>query len=272
MARGDAQGRPSADSVNVAAPAKEGRPVTEQQLEYSYISREIRSLVSRRRELVVFLGSAFAGLGILLQNVLERKLPDGLARLETSIFGLYSLMMLVVSVVVALRLARMHAGMIINGVSYSYVLKTVGRVNHDPRKSAGLNWAGMSTQFFLLTDLIASFAAGVFALAFGKQAALAVLAAGSTFIGLLLIFLWMHRRAAAFALGRLPNAVVPPVDEDDYREHMAESLQDGNRDLLATLAFAGLMLFSVFESMSGLGAAKAGDAEIASTTLQQYGP
>ena len=48
-------------------------------IEFPTVSQELRSLISRRKELHTFLGSVFAGLGILLQNVLQGSLPPGLA-------------------------------------------------------------------------------------------------------------------------------------------------------------------------------------------------
>src|SRR4051794_14706521 len=43
-------------------------------IDFTAVGREIRSIVSRRRELLTLLGSIFAGLGIFLNNVLHKDL------------------------------------------------------------------------------------------------------------------------------------------------------------------------------------------------------
>ena len=50
-------------------------------IEFQTVTKEFRSLVSRRRDLLIFLGSVFAVLGIFLQNTLAGS-PPPLAGIE----------------------------------------------------------------------------------------------------------------------------------------------------------------------------------------------
>ena len=63
-------------------------------LDYTNVTREIRSMISRRRELLTFLGTAFAALGIFLQNVLQGALPPVYHRLQEHGFAYYALLLL----------------------------------------------------------------------------------------------------------------------------------------------------------------------------------
>src|SRR5688572_13788968 len=55
-------------------PAREVPPV----IEFPTVTREIRSLLHRRRLLMTFLGSLFAATGLFLHNVLRGRLPDAM--------------------------------------------------------------------------------------------------------------------------------------------------------------------------------------------------
>lgn len=241
-------------------------------LDFGTIGREIRSLVSRRRELMMFLGSLFAAMGIYLENVLEGKLPGALARLEQRAFFTYSAAVLIPAVLIALRMAKMHAGMVINGTLYARVLHETLRPRMDPARSARLNWGGFSTQLFLLADLIAGLEAALLALAIGLGVTFAV-AVGLALSALLFaVFLRMHRDASIFALRLAASAVVEPVAAEELEDHLAGSLEDCNHDMLACIAFVGLILFSVFESLSGLGAIRRTSLDIATQHVEAFGP
>lgn len=242
------------------------------QLDFSHVSREIRSLVSRRRELMMFLGSLFAALGIYLQNVLERKLPESLRPMEKSAFLTYSLIMAIPAVIIALRFAKLHSGMTINGIFYARILKEQIRPTADPNRAARMNWTGVSTQLFLLSDLMASFAVALLMFAIHQPVYIAAGAAAGLFVILLVMFVRFQVKAARFALSKIADATVEAVDREELEDHVSGSLEDCNHDMLASIAFAGLMVFSVFESLSGLGAIQANDAEIASVAIQTHGP
>ncbi len=79
-------------------------------IEFQTVTKEFRSLVSRRRDLLIFLGSVFAVLGIFLQNTLAGSPPPPLAEIEEHLFRFYAAMLMVPSLILALRMARLHGG------------------------------------------------------------------------------------------------------------------------------------------------------------------
>jgi len=81
-------------------------------IEFSNVSREFRGLVGRRRELRTSLGSVFAGLGIALQNALQGGLPESLGSIRRHVFAFYAIMLMVPCLLLALRMARLHAGLV----------------------------------------------------------------------------------------------------------------------------------------------------------------
>ena len=242
-------------------------------LDFGHVSREIRSIVSRRRELMLFLGSLFAGMGIYLQNILERKLPPALSQLERSAFLTYSLALLIPSVLIALRVAKLHCGMIINGVLHAKILKETVAPERDPERAGRFNVAGVSTQLFLLTNLVAGFAAAILALATHWPAKTSCLFGVAAFCSLAFLFVAMHINARRFAQKLISDCVVEPFGgKEDVEDHDAESLRDCNHDMLTTISFVGLMLFSVFQGLSGLGGIAKGQTEITTDYIQRNGP
>lgn len=223
------------------------------QLDFSYVSHEIRSIVSRRRDIMLFLSSLFAAVGIYLQNILQGNLPDALKALEGQSFLSYSIIILIPSTLLALRIAKLHSGMVINGIFYSYILQQKLGSTKDPAGAAKLNWTGVSTQLFLLTNIIASWAILILFQALNFNPLIAFAFAIIYFFIFLIIFKIMHSNAAHFSLEKIKEATVLEIDEEEVVEHRAYSLQDCNHDMLATLAFVGLMLFSILEMLSGLG-------------------
>jgi hypothetical protein len=244
----------------------------DQSLDFGHVSREIRSLVSRRRELMLFLASLFAAVSIYLENILEGKLPPALEALEENAFLTYSVAMLAPAVLISLRLAKLHAGMIINGAFYAKILRETSRPGADPARAARLNWGGVSTQLFLLTALIAALEAALLLLALANRPLFAVAAGAGTFAVLLMAFLRFHRQAAAFALARCAAATVEPVDPEEVEDHFSGSLEDCNHDMLAAISFVGLILFAACESLSGLGTISARRTEIASADVLAFAP
>jgi hypothetical protein len=240
-------------------------------LDFAQVSREIRSLVSRRRDLMMFLGTLFAAMGVYLENVLEGKLPTALARLEQRAFLTYSAAVLIPTVIIALRLAKMHAGMIINGTLYARILRDSVRPDADPARATRLNWGGFSTQLFLLASLIAGVEATLLCLASGIEAWSALGAGATGFVVLTVLFLRFHSQAAGLAMKLAETALVEAVDREEVEDHLAGSLQDSNQDMLSCIAFVGLILFSVLESLSGLRAVT-GRLDIPIQHVQQYGP
>lgn len=241
-------------------------------LDFGVVTREVRSLVARRRELLLFLGSLFAGMGIYLQNILEGKLPKSLTRLESNAFLTYSLALTIPTIIIALRLAKLHAGMIINGVFYAKLLSAKLRPQLDPAKASRLNFAGVSVQFFTLTALIASLGAALWTLSMGRAPTAAAIVGGGLFVLLWTAFFYFHSQARRFARTHIRIARVEEVGAEELENHLAESLRDANHDMINIISFVGLILFSVFQALSGLGGINPKETEFSKAVIERQGP
>lgn len=245
---------------------------TKPSLDFSHVSREIRSLVSRRRELMLFLGSLFAALGLYLNNVLHGELPATLKPFEDQVFVHYAIGLLIPTVIIALRISRLNAGMIINGVFYSYIRSQLNRsVERDPAEAARLNPVGVSSQLFLLSAIAVGFSSALLMFALGSSPLWGVISALAATFMICTLFWFDHRRAAQFALQRIEGSGVELVDAEEIEDHDAASLEDANHDMLALLGFVGLILFSVFENISNLGTIAIETGRIAPEMLQRFG-
>jgi hypothetical protein len=242
-------------------------------IDFTTVSREFRSVVSRRRELLTFLGTVFAALGIFLQNVLQDNLPDSLRNLKDHVFAFYAVMLLVPSLVLALRNAKLHSGMVLNGILYARLMQeqTFTSRKGDPQRAAQHNFFGVSFLMFLLTDLIAGFSAVLLAVALALPWWAAVLAGAGVFVLWFFLYLHFHRQAAAFALAKIATDQCKPFDENEWQDHVAGSLEDVNNDMISVLAFVGLIAFSVFEGLSGW-KRLAGNTELDPRAVQEFGP
>lgn len=242
-------------------------------IEFQTVSREFRSLVTRRQELITLLGSVFAGMGIFLQNTLAGNLPPSLAPLEHHLFAFYAIVLLVTSLALALRMARMHAGMIINGVLFAKLMSDQSfTAKGDPDRAARHNYAGVSFLYFVLTDLISGFAATILVSALGGGIALAAGVGTGVVLAWLAIYFQFHHDAASFALAKCDSDARGPFTQDQWKEHISASLEDANKGLITDLGFVGLIVFSVFESLSGLGGIKARGTDFAASDVTRYGP
>src|SRR3954466_7750944 len=140
-----------------------GRPM----IDFTTVTREFRSLVDRRRDLQTFLGSGFAAMSVFLGNVLEGKMPPTLRSVQEHVFAFYAFVLLVLTLILSLRLARLHGGMVLNGVLYARLMQASdGR--GDPVRAARHNVLGVSFLQFVLVDLIAGFAAVILALSLNQ--------------------------------------------------------------------------------------------------------
>src|ERR1700730_14430327 len=92
-------------------------------IDFTTVSREFRGLVERRRELFTFLGSVFAAMGLFLQNTLQGGLPASLGQIQQHVFAFYALMLMVLSLILALRMATLHGGMVLNGILYARLMQ-----------------------------------------------------------------------------------------------------------------------------------------------------
>jgi hypothetical protein len=231
-----------------------------QLIRFSYVSREIRSIVARRREILIFLASLFAAVGIYLQNLSLETLPDGLAMLREQALLTYALVVGIPSFLLALRIARLHGGMVINGLFYRALLRK--SLTHR------LNLAGISTQMFVLSAIITAWAVWLFISGLGVNSWFSALIGLLAFLLLIGIFYRTDVESARFALTNLEQASLDHFEnEEEIIEHQALSLQDANQDMLALLTFSGLMLFAVLQTFSGFGEAKILPPHFAQETL-----
>jgi hypothetical protein len=245
-------------------------------IDFTAVSHEIRSVLARRRELLTFLGSVFAALGIFLQNLLGGSLPPSLKSLERHTFAAYALLLMVPSLLLALRLAKLNAGMTLNGILYARLMQeqsfTTKAGPDAPNRAARVNVFGVSFLMFVLADLLAGFAAGLLDLSIDvTRAAMAPVVGAAVFLAGLLLYFRFQRQAAAYALARSFNDPCAPFEREKWEEHVSDSLRDGNQDMITILALVGLIVFSAFEGLSGLGKAT-DNAEFRSQDVQKYGP
>jgi hypothetical protein len=243
-------------------------------IEFPTVSREIRSLIARRQELSTFLGSVFAASGVFLQNALSGSLPASLAQLEEHLFAFYAVMLMAPSLILALRMARLHGGLVLNGVLYARLMRDQDFTSKgDVERAAAHNFAGVSFLQFLLTDLIAAFSASVMALAFGIRLVFAPLAGAVVFLVWLALYFRFHRRSVSVARRMIDSELCAPVSREDGEAHLSASLHDANHEMISLIAFVGLITFSVFEVMSGLGQIRTNHLpDIRAEHVRVYGP
>lgn len=242
-------------------------------IDFQTVTNEFQSLVARRGALLTFLGSLFAATGILLRNVTTGKLPPALAGIESHAFALFSLLLLVPSLIIALRLAKLGAGLTVQGVLYARLMQEQSfTAKGDPQRSARLNFLGVSFLCFLLTALIAGFSAGLLALALEYSPAIAALIGGAFVLLWIVLYIRYHMKAAAFALNKAAKEPCGTFDRNDWLEHIAESMQVANKGMITDIAFVGLMMFAGIEGMSGLGGMRPGAFDLIADEVKAHGP
>ena len=242
-------------------------------IEFATASREFRSLIGRRRELQTLLGSVFAGLGIFLQNTLQGGLPESLGSVKRHLFAFYAALLMVPCLILALRMARLHGGLVLNGILIARL--TQGRDFVRPlsvRYAAKHNYFGVSFLQFVLMDLIAGFSTTILALALHARMAVALAAGTSIVVAWMALYSRFHRRAARFALAKVEAEPCGELGKEEWEAHISGSLEDANQGLNADVAFLGLIVFSVFETLSGLGQMKAGETDLAPALILRHGP
>jgi hypothetical protein len=242
-------------------------------IEFTNVSREFRGLVERRRELFTFLGSVFAAMGLFLQNTLQGGLPESLASIGQHVFAFYALVLMVLSLLLALRMAKLHGGMVLNGILYGRLMQEQDFTRQgDPIRAARHNWFGVSFLQFILVDLIAGFSGTILALALSAPFLPAFSWGAGIFLLWLILYFRFHLQARAFAFGKIAAEPCAPFDRNDWEGHVSSSLQQANQGMIAEIAFAGLMVFSVFEALSGLGKIHAGNTDLATALVKTHGP
>lgn len=236
------------------------------------VTAEIRGLVQRRRELLTMTGSLFAALGIFLENVLQGRLPSTLRFLEGHVFAAYALMLLVPGAIIGLRLALLNGGMALNGVLYARLMRDAAfGPKADLAQAGRINPFGVFTLMFLLVDCIVGFAAALLALSLQAHPAAAAAAGVATSCAGLGAFLALHRRGVDAAARRVAAARFAPPAQAEWQSHVMGSMHDANQDMTAVLGLVGLIVFSAFQGLSGLGAARPG-ADLPPSALAESGP
>ncbi len=241
-------------------------------IDFTIVSREFRSVVARRREMLTFLGSVFAALGVFLQNVLHGDLPAALKPMEGHFFATFAVMLMAPSLILSLRMARLHAGMVINGVFYARLMQEQDYARRgDPQRAARHRWTSASFLTFVLVDVIAGFSTALLSLALNFSPLVAVGVGASTGLLWLALYLRFHHNAAKFALAKIERDACAPFSRDEWEAHAGGSLEDVNQDMIGVIAFVGLIMFSMFECLSGLGA-KGASTDLAEGDVQRWGP
>ncbi|WP_435006497.1 hypothetical protein P12x_004050 [Tundrisphaera lichenicola] len=242
-------------------------------IEFPTVAREFRSLIRRRLEIQTLLGSIFAGLGIFLQNTLQGGLPDSLGAIKRHLFAFYALLLMVPCLILGLRMARLHAGMVLNGILIARLSenRTFARPMSIPN-AARHNYFGVSFLQFVLMDILAGFSTTILILALQYSVLLALVAGGSIMVLWLGLYFRFHHQASRFALRKIAEEACADFEEREWEAHQSGSLEDANHGLNAEVAFVGLIVFSVFETLSGLGQIKTSGLDLAPDLILRYGP
>lgn len=264
---------PKSEEVRPAgdAAAAGRKSSTTLQLDFSTVRREIRGVVARRRELTLFLGSLFAAMGMLLQRMLDGELPDALKSIEHSAFFMHALLVLIPTTLLAMRIAKLHAGMIINGVFYAHAVHSLKPDAPSTSSAARLKWRGFSSSIFWLAAFLAGVESAVLVLSLHFEPAVAAAAGGGFFLLAVGYFLLVHRRARRFAETAILHCAIEPFSWEEVEDHLADSRSDANHDLITVVGFLGLMTYSILECITGLAKIQA-QVELESTDVQRYGP
>ncbi len=243
-------------------------------IEFRAVAAEIRSLIGRRQELSTLLGSVFVAAGVFLENSIGGNLPGPLVEVERHLFGFYAAILMVPSLILALRMARLHGGLVYNGILYARALEDQDfTARGNVLRAAAHNFAGISFVQFLLADFVAGFSTAVMALATGGSPGVAVGSALAVFAACLGTYFGWHRRSSRAALRLARSAPAAPTSRHDWEAHIAASLHDANREQLGVIGFVGLMSFSVFEVLSGLGQIRDGRrVDLGLEQVERFGP
>lgn len=242
-------------------------------IDFHTVTREMRSLINRRKYLMTFLGALFAATSLFLHNVLKGNLPREFEGIKPYIFSFYAVMVMVPCSILALRLAKLHGGMMLNGVLYARLMQEQDFTRRgDPQRSARHNFLGVAFLQFLLLDLFAGASATLLVLSLNAHLSLSLLAGGAVFLAWLLMYVRFHRQAVALAFQMIAEQGCGSFGRKDWQEHVSTSREDANTGMLSDIAFVGLIMFSVFEKLTGLGEIKPENAGAAYDDLKLHGP
>jgi hypothetical protein len=210
----------------------------------------------------------------LLHNSLKPGgLPHELVSLREYIFAFYAVLLMVPTLILALRMAKLHGGLVLNGILYAQLMQHQD-FTHKPNvgRAARHNFFGVSFLQFLLADLIGGFSAAILALSLDLDLKIAV----GCGVGVVLVWLaWyfrFHHQAVRFARGKIADDTCAPFDRKEWQTHLSTTLEDANISLLTEIGFVGLIMFSMFEKFSSLKDITRESAGPAYEDLQRYAP
>jgi hypothetical protein len=245
-------------------------------LDFTGVTREIRSVVARRRELLTFLGTVFAAMSLFLEDVLQENLPKPYDKIVEHGFAYFALLLMVPSLILALRLARLNGGLTLNGILYQRLMQEqdfTRKATAETLKRAGrLNVFGVGFQMSFLADVIAGFSAALLVAGLGGSAALAALVGAGVVAAWVLLYIYFHNRAVKFATLKSATETCRPFSRVEWEEHAAGTLEDINQDMIAILAVVGLIAFSAFQGLGSLGKVTGKDVNVSVENVKDYGP
>src|SRR5262249_38746888 len=158
---------------------------------------------------------------------LQGTLPPVYHRLQEHGFAYYALLLLVPSLVLSLRLARLNAGLTLNGILYQRLMREQDFAPKGTpatmRRAARLNVFGVGFLMSLLADLLAGMATALLALALGQDVAVAAAAGAAVVVVWLLLYAWFHRGAVALAMRKAETESCLPFRREQWEEHVAGS-------------------------------------------------
>jgi hypothetical protein len=168
-------------------------------------------------------------------------------------------------------MARLHGGMVLNGVLYARLLQAQG-LKGDPDRAARHNLFGVSFLQFVLAELLAGFSAAVLLLSLDQQLPVALGAGAGLFVLWMILYFRFHAKAARFAREKAAGDPPGPVVPEALKEHVSQSLHQANHGMITELAFAGLIVFSCFGALSGLGKIEADRTDLTPDFVKANGP
>mmetsp|Transcript_2996 Transcript_2996/g.9842 ORF Transcript_2996/g.9842 Transcript_2996/m.9842 type:complete len:1278 (+) Transcript_2996:47-3880(+) len=231
------------------------------------VSREFRMLVLRRRQALEFLARFYIFIAIFFTRAASGSIPKPLL---DGYFVCLAICAGVPSFLVAVRFARINAGLVCNAVYWSHLTEEEdGRRREFKSKAKYINRGGVSYLLFVLVTIMAAVCTGVvFRLALGSTflaalAALVVAASVSFYADL--AHTTMYRRAIARIRSEPRPVVHGPEhaggasERDRLRRavlsHKWGSLLDAHSDVAAIVLFAGTVIFTgsqIFTAFGGV--------------------
>ena len=224
---------------------------------FAQVSAEFRGLVERRRRHLSFLFSTMAAYSILADGALHGRLPKPIVAISGVILNVGAVSLMFLCFTTALREARIHKGLAYNGHLFQALSRVAGAEAWNSRNRPWrFNPFGVSATLFAISLLsglgLLAFNCAVVGLGWaGTMAAMVATAAcGGAY------FWAQHSAGTEVAAMKLRAGRKLEHNRLAWRAHVAASIDDAHRDMLELIGLAGLVAFSGFQLLSGLGDAK----------------